>query len=341
MKPTCSLMTPENEEVIWSRDERADYAAVFVLHSTRRGPAIGGTRLRRYESPEDAARDASALARAMTMKTALAGLIAGGGKAVILEPLVIRSRDRLLRAHGRAIEALGGRYISAPDLGISPEDLEIIASETRFVALHRATGGVDGQDTARGALRAIEGAAASLWGSRQLHGRRVAVQGCGSVGAYLARALTEAGATVMVTDLDEARAIRVAASIGATVIHPATFLAADVDVLAPCAVGGILGAHVVEQIRARIIAGPANNQLAHESVAELLADRDITLVPDCVASAGGVIAGYGDFESLTAPEIRSRIDAIFDRTLGILDEARRRGQSPTAVAHANARRLLD
>lgn len=329
----------EHEEVRWCRDESAEYLAVFAIHSTRRGPAIGGTRLRRYDRPDDALADALRLSRAMSMKTALAGLAAGGGKSVILEPATIASRERLLRAHGRAIETFGGRYVAGPDMGISLDDLEVMATETRYVTRHQVTGGAGGSDTARGTLRAIEGAADCRWGSADLRGRRIAVQGCGNVGAHLARDLAGAGAVVSVCDTDGLRAAELARSIGATVLDPAAFLTADVEILAPCAVGGLLSAGSVGAIRAQIIAGAANNQLADDAAAELLAARGILLVPDCVASAGGVIAGWGAFASSTEAAIHARIDAIRDTTIAVIHEARSTGRTPEAVAEATARRL--
>ena len=322
------------------RDPDADYHAFIAIHSTRRGPAIGGTRLRAYRSTDEAIDDARRLAEAMSRKTALAGLDAGGGKSVIIAPAQLRSREALLRAHGRAIDSLGGAYITAPDVGISPPDLDTIAMETRHVARHAATGGVDGSDTARGTAAAIGASVRVQLQRDSLHDTSVAIQGCGNVGAYLARALASQGAQVIVADVDAARAHALAADIGGTPVDASDVLHLDVDVLAPCALGGVVNEEFAMRCRARIIAGAANNQLAHDGVADLLANRGVVFVPDIVASAGGVIAGFLDHQGASREEIFGRIDAIGETVASLLRRAAQASATPHAIAAADADRLI-
>ena len=322
------------------RDESADYHAFIAIHSSRHGPAIGGTRLLAYGTVADARDDVLRLSEAMSRKTALAGLAAGGGKSVIIAPPVIRSRDALFRAHGRAVASLDGRYITAPDVGVGPADLDIVAAETRFVARHLVTGGADGSDTARGTLAALRGAVHAALGGHSLHGLRVAVQGCGNVGARLASLLVAAGARVLVSDVDVARAERVAAATGARPIDTSDFIAADVDVLAPCALGGVFDAMTAPLVRAAVIAGAANNQLVDDAIAERFLERGVVLVPDVVASAGGVIGGYSEFEGLDRDAIMRRIDAIETTVTTLLGDAAARGVSPTRHVLARAHELL-
>ncbi len=320
-------------------DADADYHAIIAIHSTHRGPAIGGTRMRAYESVEAARFDALGLAEAMSRKTALAGLRAGGGKSVILAPAHVRSREALLRAHGRAVESLKGLYITAPDVGLTPADLDVIARETRWVARHETTGGADGSDTARGTLAALR-AAVRIALDRDLAGLRVAIQGCGSVGAQLATMLAEEGVHLCVCDLDDDRARAVASRTGARVIDSTSFIMSDVDVLAPCALGGVFDADAARVVRASVIAGAANNQLVDLSVADDFMAREILMVPDVVASAGGVIAGFSEFEGAARAAVLERIDAIGHTVAKLIGEARAAGLTPTAMALARADRLL-
>jgi leucine dehydrogenase len=324
-----------HEEVVFTRDEGADYRAIFAIHSTRRGPAMGGTRLWRYDREEDALADALGLARAMTFKAAAADLPFGGGKAVVLArgpgdwP---SDRRRLFHAHGRAVERLGGRYLTGPDVGSSAEDMLAVAERTRFVGCFLGHEGDPAPHTARGVLRAMLAAAEHRWGTPSLAGRRVLVQGCGNVGAALARLVRAEGATLLVADIDAVRAAAVAASLGATIVAPDAALGAEADVFAPCALGGVLDSRAIARLRVAIVAGAANCPLAAPEHAALLRARGITGVPDYVANAGGLISGAATLLGWSHAERDARVDAIFETTRALLVAAERERITPWAAA---------
>lgn len=315
------------ELVLECRDEAIGYHAFVVIHSTARGPALGGIRRLRYPSRAAALEDAMALARGMTDKTAFADLPFGGAKSVIHDTRQ-SSSAALYRAHARVIEGLNGLYVGAEDLGTMREDVARMREVTRFLAARTDPG----PWTARGVRRGIQAAAMHRWGSDDLAGRTIAIQGCGAVGTHLARELHEAGASLVVADTDPERARRIAVRYGAKVIDPAGLLEADADVLAPCALGGVVGRDVIERLRVAIVAGAANNQLRDASAARALADRDVLYVPDYAINASGVTTAGVDLLGWPAAELERRVDAVYDRTLHILDEAARRGVTPLAVA---------
>lgn len=328
----------EYELLISARDEEAGYRGIIALHSTVLGPAVGGTRFWNYASDEEAVADALRLARGMTYKNALAGIPFGGGKSVIIGDNRIAEREPLFRAHGRVVETLGGRYITAEDVGTSPADMEHIRRETHHVAGLLGGGGDPSPWTARGVLRAMQAAAGHRWGADELRDRRVALQGCGNVGLHLAKELTRAGAHLFVTDMDAERASRVAAECGAAKLAPEEVFEVDVDIFAPCALGGILNDETIPRLRCEAVVGAANNQLLEPRHGEALEGRGITYVPDYVANAGGVIYGCG-FELLgwSRSEAMRKVEEIYDTTLGILREAEANG----LPAHVAADRLAE
>jgi leucine dehydrogenase len=287
---------PGYERVIWGRDSAAGYEGVVVIHSTTLGPAVGGTRYWHYTSDEEALTDALRLARGMTYKNALAGLPLGGGKSVVLggrtdDERTKQSRQRLFRAHGALIETLGGKYITAEDVGTSPADMEHILIETNHVAGLKNRSGDPSPHTARGVLRAMQAAAKQRWGSDDLRGKTVAIQGCGHVGYYLAQQLHQAGANLIVTDVDRQRVERVVLDFAAQAETADNIYGAQADIFAPCALGGILNEETIPRLRAQLVVGAANNQLLEPHHGELLEQRGILYVPDYAANAGGVIHG--------------------------------------------------
>ncbi|MBL8730386.1 MAG: Glu/Leu/Phe/Val dehydrogenase [Planctomycetes bacterium] len=290
MTSTDALAAADCEQVLVVRDRDADVTAIVAVHDTRLGPAHGGIRRWRYADLGAALADAVALAQAMTWKCALAEIAAGGGKSVILD------RDGLDRAAayrlvGRTVAQLGGRYFTGPDVGTGDDDLRVVADETRFVALDRDGAGPGDLTaaTATGVFAALTALA------ERLHtpvGRlRVAVQGLGAVGQQLCRQLHAAGAQLVVSDVVPARAEAAAAAFGATVVAPADILAEPCDVLAPCALGGVLSDAVCERLTARGVCGAANNIFAGDSAATILHRRGVPVVPDFVANAGALIQG--------------------------------------------------
>jgi leucine dehydrogenase len=315
--------------LFWT-DEVSGLRAVLVLDDLTLGPAAGGTRTRAYASLTEAVADAADLARAMTLKCAISGIDAGGGKAVILDRPGL-DRSRLFARFGAFVEELGGLFRTAGDLGTTLTDLMTMARHTRYVVTDEA-----GQSaaSARTVLRSIE-ACAAIAGKRDLRGLRVAVQGCGSIGAAVARELAAAGATLLVADIDHARAASLAASTGGRVIDPRAVLSADCDVLSPCALGGVLTPEVADQVRAWAVCGAANNIVASPVAEQRLLERGILFVPDFIASAGAVILGVCR-SIMHVTDHEQRIDALGETAREVLAESRASGRTATAIAQARA-----
>jgi leucine dehydrogenase len=318
----------EHELVLQAEDERTGYRGIVAIHNTRLGPACGGTRLWRYDSDAAALTDALRLSRAMSYKAAAAGLPMGGGKSVIIADHAHPSREELFRAHGRFVEHLGGRYITAEDVGTSYEDMAIVRRETRHVAGLRDPSPF----TARGVLRALQAAARWRWGTDDLRDRTLALQGCGNIGSALARMLQDAGARLLVADVDEARARRVARPGTDQVVPAQTIATLPADGFVPCALGGVLNEVSIPQLQCQIVVGAANNQLALPADADRLAARGILYGPDYIANAGGVIDGARYLFGWTEERNRTTIDAIYDTMLEIFASAERLGVTPAAAA---------
>lgn len=304
--------------------------AFLVLDDLTLGPGAGGIRTRAYPSEAEALKDAARLARAMTFKCALAGLDAGGAKMVVVDHPRL-DRPRAFARLGDFVEDLRGLFHTAGDLGTTAADLEVMAARTRYVhpeeVLSAATG--------RGLLRSIE-ACARYAGRPGVRGLKVAVQGAGAIGAAAARALTEAGAQVIIADLDRPRAVYVAEQTGAHVGDAESILELEVDVVAPCAIGGVITKSLVPQLKAFAICGAANNALHDDGVAEVLQAARILHVPDLIASAGAVITGIGrSVMGLADPT--PLIDRLFETTTSVLSEAGQSGKTPLEVAKAKAR----
>lgn len=318
----------DHERVVFCRDPEAGYRAVIAIHSSVAGPAVGGTRYWTYASEEEAVADALRLSRGMTFKSIMAGLPMGGGKSVVLRD---GSDDRvaLFRAHGRAIERLGGLYIAGEDVGTSQADMETIGQETRHVA------GVLGDPspyTAQGVVHAMNAAALERWGAENLSGRTVAIQGCGNVGSHLARELAAAGARLVVADVDAERVRRTVEATGAAAVDPGEIQGVEADIFAPCALGGILNAGTIPGLRVEIVAGAANNQLWEDGDGDRLHGRGILYAPDYVANAGGVISGGREILGWSGEETSERIAGIYDTLLTVLRLARAEGIAPHTAA---------
>lgn len=318
------MSVPGYESVIGGEDKAAGYQGIVFIHSTALGPAVGGTRLWTYKSEDEAITPGLRLSRGMTYKNALAGLPCGGGKSIILRPPGDFHREKLFRAHGRLVDSAGGKYITAEDVGTSPADMEWVLKETSHVAGLQGRSGDPSPKTARGVFRAIQAAATHRWGSDRLAGRTVAIQGCGHVGHYLAGELARAGAKLLAADVDPAKVDRVVREFGATAVEVSEILSISADVLAPCALGGMINDETIPQFRAEVIAGGANNQLLEPRHGDSLEQRGILYAPDYAANAGGVINGVCR-ELLGWDEARTnaKIDAICETVLKIFDVANR------------------
>jgi leucine dehydrogenase len=318
------LNAPGYDSVVCGVDEDAGYHGIVIIHSTALGPAVGGTRFWHYENEEAAVNDGLRLARGMTYKNALAGLPCGGGKSIIMRQDGASDREKLFRAHGRLVESLGGKYITAEDVGTSPADMEWVRKETSFVAGLQGGSGDPSPHTARGVFRAMQAAARQRWGSDSLSGKTVAIQGCGHVGYYLAGELARAGAKLLVADLETSKVDRVVGVFGATAVPTDKILFAKADVLAPCALGGIINDQTIPRLQVEVIAGGANNQLLEPRHGDALEERGILYAPDYAANAGGVINGCCR-EMLGWDQERTnvKIDAIYDTLLRIFEIAAR------------------
>jgi leucine dehydrogenase len=331
--------------VVCRRDEPARAWIFLAIHDTTLGPAVGGTRMRAYPSPADALADAMRLAEAMTDKWAILDLPFGGGKCVIApdDPLDAEAREALFQRYGRLLESLRGAFYSGVDVGVSPADMAVVARATRHVHGVDFTDGstIDpGPYTARGVLHAIEAALEVAFGNPDPAGRTVLVQGVGDVGRPLADLLAQAGARVLIGDIDAGRAERVAAEVGGRTVPADDALRTPCDVFAPCAIGGILDEDSVERLECRIVAGSANAQLVEPAVADRLHERGIVYAPDFVANGGGAAAlgliALGEDESGAL----RKVDGIGETVRSILREAAASGESPLASARRIVERKL-
>lgn len=316
-----TLFAAGHEQVVLCQEPASQYRAIIALHSTALGPATGGTRFWPYATTAEALADALRLARGMTYKNAAAGLALGGGKAVILAPTGPFDRERLFLAHGRAVERLGGRFITAEDVGTTPADLEVAARTTRWVAGIEGRGGDPSPWTARGVMAGLEACAAHRWGTPSLAGRTVLLQGCGNVGAALARRLAAAGARLVLCDVEAGRATALAQELQATTVPAEAIYDVPADIFAPCALGAILDDHTIARLRVAVIAGAANNQLADDRHATALAARGILYAPDFLINAGGVLSGSCALLRESETAMARRVDGIADTLRDVLRHA--------------------
>ncbi|MGW3889154.1 Glu/Leu/Phe/Val family dehydrogenase [Micromonospora chokoriensis] len=334
-----------HEQVVFCQDKQSGLKAIIGIYSTALGPALGGTRFYPYASEEDALADVLDLSRGMAYKNALAGLDLGGGKAVIWgDPEQIKS-EALLRAYGRFVESLGGRYYTACDVGTYVADMDVVARETRYVTGRSVEHGGAGDSsilTAWGVFQGMRAAAEHVWGTPSLRGRRVGVAGLGKVGKYLTGHLLDDGAEVVATDVNPKALEWVRSNHPqVTLVDDASALvAADIDVYAPCALGGALNDDTVPALRAKVVAGAANNQLAHPGIEKLLADRGILYTPDYVVNAGGVIQVADEIEGFNFDRAKLRATRIYDTTREILRLADAEGVPPAVAADRLAERRM-
>ncbi len=310
-----------HEEIVLCSDPGCGYRGIIAVHSTRLGPALGGTRFWTYADDEEAIVDALRLSRGMTYKNAVAGLSLGGGKSIIIGDNKTTDRENIFRAHGRFVESLGGRYITAEDVGTSTKDMDYVHMETGHVAGLAGKSGDPSPVTAHGVFRAVEASANRRWGSDSLEGKTISIQGCGNVGRYLAQELHEAGARLVVSDIDPAKAARVAQATGAEIVEGDAIYSVAADIFSPCALGGIINDGTIPLLKVAIVAGGANNQLLEERHGVALEARGILYAPDYVANAGGVINVYGEVEGWDAQRALDKADDIYDTVLRVFEIA--------------------
>jgi leucine dehydrogenase len=317
----------EHEQVIAFQNNATGLRGFLAIHDTTLGPALGGIRIWPYKSEDEALADALRLSRAMTYKTALAELPAGGGKAVIILHSGL-DRPGAFEAFGALVESLRGRFFTGQDVGITPADLQAVGRATRYVACESSPElGDISEQTAIGIWHGMR-ACLEFAGLRHA---RVAIQGAGSVGAWLGKILKREGMELLVADIDATRAAAMARELGARVVAPEEIYSADCDVFAPCALGGVINHGTIPQLKARIVCGSANNVLATPEDGEALARRDILFAPDYLVNAGGVIRG-ADFYLLGHRDSGPSLARIYDRMKRVLEIARERGVSTARVA---------
>ncbi len=311
-----------HEQLLLSHDPSCGYFGIIAIHDTTLGPALGGTRFWKYESTEAAVTDALRLARGMTYKSAVAGINLGGGKSVIIGDNKRADREALFRAHGRFVETLNGRYITAEDIGTSPADMEHIKLETDHVAGLLGLSGDPSPVTAYGVYVGIKAAAKDRWGSDSLAGKTVAVQGAGKVAYSLCRHLQSEGVKIIVTDIDQEKVKRVVAETGAKAVAPDVIYDQAAEIYAPCALGATINDDTLRRLKVEIIAGAANNQLAENRHGDELESRGILYAPDYVINGGGVITVYGEIHRWPAERAQKKAGEIYDTLLRIFEIAR-------------------
>ncbi|WKG06474.1 Glu/Leu/Phe/Val dehydrogenase dimerization domain-containing protein [Mycolicibacterium sp. HK-90] len=337
------LSSRSHEQVVFCEDEKSGLKAIIAIHSTALGPALGGCRMYPYADEFEALEDVLRLSWGMTYKAAAAGVNLGGGKSVIIGDPASDKSEALFAAFARYVNTLGGRYVTAGDVGTNTDDLDIMGKYTQHVTGRSTAAGGSGDSarlTALGVFNAMRAGAESVWGTASLAGRTVGVEGVGKVGGELIALLLADGAEVCATDVTDAALHRISAN------HPSVHLLgsvvdAPVDIYAPCALGATLTPTSAEAIEARLICGAANNQLANPGVEQLLRRRDITWVPDFVANAGGLMQVDGELRGADRATVEGDVTRIFDRCRDIISAAHDAGIGIGAAASRFAELRLD
>ncbi|MEQ8406366.1 MAG: Glu/Leu/Phe/Val dehydrogenase dimerization domain-containing protein [Oceanicaulis sp.] len=333
----------DHEKILFASDPVTGLKAILAVHSTARGPAVGGCRMWKYDSSADALTDVLRLSQGMSYKNVMADLPIGGGKSVIMRPEGEFDRQALFEAFGRALEGLGGVYISAEDVGVSPDDMVAARRETRHVVGLPDGTGDPSPVTAKGVFLGIQACAKRGLGSEDLSGKKIAVQGAtGHVGAYLVRHLAEAGADLFLADINEPALKKIAEETGATVVEDANAIYdVDADIFTPCALGSIINPDTIDRLKVKIVAGAANNQLLTRDMGAELQKRGILYAPDYVINAGGIINVMGEIDTrFDAKWVEGKLVTL-KSTLGeILDTAENEGRPANTVADELARRRI-
>ncbi|MBI4367360.1 MAG: Glu/Leu/Phe/Val dehydrogenase [Deltaproteobacteria bacterium] len=336
----------DHEEVVFFQDTNVGLKAIVAIHNTVLGPALGGTRMWPYQSEEEAVRDALRLSRGMTYKAAAAGLNLGGGKAVIIGDPKKHKSQTLFSIYGRFLNTLGGRYITAEDVGTDVNDVEYMYTETDYVVGIETSHGGSGDPspfTALGVFQGIKACANRVFASEDLHGRVVMVQGAGAVGSKLARLLVGAGAKVVVADIDAARVRQLEQELKVESVPTAQAHSTPCDIFAPCALGAVLNDTTIPQLRCRIVAGAANNQLERAEHADQLRAKDILYAPDYVINAGGLMNVYLEIEGYSRERAERMTRGIYynlTKVFQIADEEKISTESAaTHLVHARLEKV--
>jgi leucine dehydrogenase len=309
----------EHEQLVFWNEPRIGYKGIIAIHNTTLGPALGGTRFWNYATDGEAIEDALRLARGMTYKSALAGLNLGGGKSVIIGDNKIRDREMVFRAHGRAVESLAGRYITAEDVGTSPADMDFVHMETDHVCGLLGKSGDPSPVTAYGVYQGIKAAAKHKYGDDSLDGKHVTIQGVGHVGYFLCQDLAEEGAQLTVTDIDQEKVDVVVKEFGAKAVSPDEIYGIDADIFAPCALGAIINDDTLKVFNVDIIVGGANNQLLLPRHAKEVEEKGMLYGPDYLVNAGGLINVYAEIQGWPEKRALRKAGEIYHTLLRILE----------------------
>ena len=329
-----------HEQLVFWSEPSIGYRGLIAIHDTTLGPALGGTRFWDYASDAEAVTDVLRLSRGMTYKAAITGLNLGGGKSVIIGDNRTMEREMVFRAHGRAVESLQGRYITAEDVGTSVDDMEYVRMETNSVTGLKEGSGDPSPITAYGVYRGIKACAQFLYGDDSLEGKHVVVQGVGHVGSYLCEDLAADGARLTVTDIDQGRVQRVVDDFGAAAVGAEEVARVNADIYAPCALGAVINDDTLGQLKVDIVAGAANNQLAERRHGQVLHDQGILYAPDYVINAGGLCNVYGELQGWTPEQSKKKAGAIYDTLLRIFNRAQRDEISTSEAADRVARQRI-
>ncbi|ASB88523.1 branched-chain amino acid dehydrogenase [Bacillus sonorensis] len=322
------------EQLVFCQDKESGLKAIIAIHDTTLGPALGGTRMWTYENEEAAIEDALRLARGMTYKNAAAGLNLGGGKTVIIGDPRKDKNEEMFRAFGRYIQGLNGRYITAEDVGTTVEDMDIIHDETDYVTGISPAFGSSGNPspvTAYGVYKGMKAAAKEAFGTDSLEGKTIAVQGVGNVAYNLCRHLHEEGANLIVTDINKEAVERAVADFGARAVDPDDIYSQDCDIYAPCALGATINDDTIPQLKAKVIAGAANNQLKETRHGDQIHNMGIVYAPDYVINAGGVINVADELYGYNSERALKKVEGIYGNIERVLDISKRDG-IPTYLA---------
>jgi leucine dehydrogenase len=329
-----------HEQVLFCRDREAGLFAIIAIHDTTLGPAAGGCRMWPYASVNDAVTDVLRLSQAMSYKNALAGLPLGGGKSVIIGDPNKEKNEKLLTSFARFVQRLCGQYYTAEDIGIGINDVEVLARESDYV-FGLTTTGDPSPFTARGCFEGIRAAVKHKLSRGSLDGLKVAVQGVGNVGRFVCKNLNEAGAELIIADVNPEAIAYAVENFGAKVVAPDEIYSQDVDIFSPCAIGGVLNDDTIPQLKTSIVAGVANNQLAEARHDQLLHDRGILYAPDYVINAGGMLNASGDiFGQYNVNQVMERVTGLYNATLRIFEMAQQEGRLASEVADDLARQKI-
>ena len=339
------LSFDDHEQIVFCNDKDTGLKAIIGIHNSVMGPALGGTRMYNYANEWEALNDVLRLSRGMTYKAAITGLNIGGGKAVIIGDAKTQKTPELMTKFGQFVDSLSGKYITAEDVGMETKDMDIVSEVTKHVAgisVEKGGSGNPSPVTAYGVFMGMKAAAKYKYGSDNLEGKKVLVQGIGHVGEVLVQHLTESGAIVTVTDINEDRVHQIGAKYGAKIFTGVDLYSADVDIYAPCALGATINDNTIDKIKASIIAGAANNQLANEAVhGKILKEKGILYAPDFLINAGGVINVYSEIVNWSREQVMQKTENIYNTALEIFKFADDNNITTHQAAFSMAQKRID